>query len=237
MLHRLSSLIIILIFCNTIVFEYIILTHAFIVYYMKLKKYANSFFFQYLFLNFASRIDNTKNKKNIMRLRTSTWFETKVSLQKMQEDGTEKMVTEPYVVDALSFTEAENSIIEEVSAYTSGDLKILDIKPAAYSEIYFSDLDNDDKWYKAKLQFITIDEKTEKEKKTSHTYLLQANSLPRAVKYVEEMMRDSMSDYTISNIQETRILDVFEHHSPDDKKKAAKDDVPEYLEGEPAPAE
>jgi len=68
-----------------------------------------------------------------------------------------------YVVDALSFSEAEASILEEMKVYISGDYKITDIRPAAYHEVFFSDMDKDDKWYKAKLQFLTIDEKTEKE--------------------------------------------------------------------------
>ena len=104
-----------------------------------------------------------------MRSRTADWFETKIRYEKTQDDGTQKKVTEQYVVDALSFTEAESAITEEMKAYISGDYKITDIKTAAYHEIFFSDLDKDDKWYKAKLQFITIDEKTEKEKRTSMT--------------------------------------------------------------------
>lgn len=166
-----------------------------------------------------------------MRSRTSTWFETKVRLERMQEDGTEKKVTEQYVVDALSFTEAESSIIDEMSVYTSGELQIKDIKPAAYGEIFFSDMEKDDKWYKAKLQFITIDEKTEKEKKSTVNYLVQAGSLPLAVKHIDEVMGSTMIDYVISSIAESPIIDVFEHHAPKDKNKSdeSKDDVPEFL--------
>ena len=97
-----------------------------------------------------------------MRSRTADWFETKIRYEKTQEDGSMKKVTEQYVVDALSFTEAEAAITEEMKSYISGDYRITDIKMAAYHEIFFSDMDKDDKWYKAKLQFITIDEKTEK---------------------------------------------------------------------------
>ena len=100
-----------------------------------------------------------------MRSRTADWFETKIRYEKTQEDGSMKKVTEQYVVDALSFTEAEAAITEEMKSYISGDYRITDIKMAAYHEIFFSDMDKDDKWYKAKLQFITIDEKTEKEKR------------------------------------------------------------------------
>lgn len=141
------------------------------------------------------------------------------------EDGTTKKVTEQYVVDALSFTEAESSIMEEMSSYISGDFKITDIKPASYHEIFFSDLEKDDRWYKAKLQFITIDEKTEKEKRSNVNYLVQAGTLQGAVKHIEEVMGGTMIDYVIASLAETQIMDVFEHQSA---KPPAKDDKPEY---------
>lgn len=146
-----------------------------------------------------------------MRSRTSDWFETKIRYAKTQEDGTQKNVTEQYVVDALSFTEAEGSILEEMKVYISGDYKITDIKPAAYHEIFFSDMEKDDKWYKTKLQFITIDEKTEKEKRSTVTYLVQAATLPAAVKNIGEVMGGTMIDYEIASVAETQIMDVFEH--------------------------
>ena len=163
-----------------------------------------------------------------MRTRTASWFETKIRYEKTMEDGLQKKVTEQYVVDALSFTEAESSIIEEMSSYISGEFKITDIKPAAYGEIFFSDAAADDRWYKAKLQFITIDEKTEKEKRSTVTYLVQAASLPSAVKYIGEVMGGTMIDYVIAGIAETQIMDVFEHHAKSAGKKDDADDKPEY---------
>ena len=136
------------------------------------------------------------------------------------------MITEQYVVDALSFTEAENAIIEEMSVYITGDFKVRDIKMAGYGEVFFSDADTDDKWYKTKLQFITIDEKTEKEKRSTVSYLVQAGSLPLAVKHIDEVMGGTMIDYVISAIQETQIMDVFEHKSA--ASKAEHNDKPEY---------
>lgn len=149
-----------------------------------------------------------------MRTRTSTWYETKVKYQKTMEDGSEKVVTERYVVDALSFTEAESAIIDEMSVYASGELKVSNLGKAAYGEIFFSDVDEDDKWYKAKLQFITLDEKTGKERRTNVTYLVQAKSLARALRYVDEVMGKTMIDYDIVGLYETIIFDVFEHHAP-----------------------
>lgn len=154
-----------------------------------------------------------------MRSRTSEWFETKIRYAKTQEDGTQKNATEHYVVDALSFTEAEGAILEEMKAYISGDYKITDIKPAAFHEIFFSDMDKDDKWYKAKLMFITIDEKTQKEKRTAVTYLVQAATLPGAVKNITEVMGGTMIDYEISSVAETQIMDVFEHDADPEKHK------------------
>ena len=162
-----------------------------------------------------------------MRSRTATWFETKIRYEKTIDDGSQKKVSESYVVDALSFTEAENTIIEEMSAYISGDFKVTDLKQASYGEIFFSDADNDDKWYKCKLQFITIDEKTEKEKRSNVTYLVQANNLPMAVKHVDEVMNGTMIDYAIVTVQETQIMDVFEHNGTKAKGEAYND-VPEY---------
>ena len=154
-----------------------------------------------------------------MRSRTADWFETKIRYEKTQEDGSMKKVTEQYVVDALSFTEAEAAITEEMKSYISGDYRITDIKMAAYHEIFFSDMDKDDKWYKAKLQFITVDEKTEKEKRSSVFYLVQAGSLTKAVGYIDEMMGKTMIDYVISSVAETQIMDVYEHDAkPEDHK-------------------
>ena len=100
-----------------------------------------------------------------MRSRTAIWFECKVRYEKTMEDGTIKKVTEVYVVDALSFSEAEKRITEEMSSYVSGELEICNLKIAPYKEIFFEVSDLADKWYKAKLAFITIDEKPTRRRK------------------------------------------------------------------------
>ena len=147
-----------------------------------------------------------------MRSRTAKWFETKVQYGKVQEGGTQKKVTELYVVDALSFTEAESRIIENMTPYISDGYKIKNITPANYHEVFFSDSMEDDKWYKAKLAFITIDEKTEKEKRSIVHYLVQARSTDTAQKAINDIMGKTMIDYEVASISETKILDVFEHH-------------------------
>ena len=127
------------------------------------------------------------------------------------EDGLQKKVTENYVVDALSFSEAEERITEEMSSYISGEFDVADIKKASYGEIFFSDDEMADKWYRAKLQFITYDEKTDKEKRSSVTYLVQAGSFNGAVKNIDEAMGGTMIDYVISSVAETTLMDVYEY--------------------------
>ena len=139
------------------------------------------------------------------------YIECKVRYQKTMEDGSEKMVNEPYLVDAMSFTEAEKRITEEMSVYISGEFRVDAVKKSNASEVIFSDVDDDDKWYKAKLQFITIDEKTEKEKRSNTTYLVQSKSLARALRYIDDFMGKTMIDYDVIGINETKIMDVFKY--------------------------
>ena len=138
------------------------------------------------------------------------------------EDGMPKKVVEIYTVDALSFSEAEERIMEEMSSYVSGEIDIVDLKIAQYKEIFFADSDLADKWYKAKLAFITIDEKTDKEKKTSVFYLVNAGNINSAIKNIDEVMGGTMIDYQTLNVSETNIMDVFEY------KQKEKEDKPEY---------
>lgn len=146
-----------------------------------------------------------------MRSRTANWFECKIRYEKTVEDGTQKPVTEMYVVDALSFSEAEERITEEVSAYVSGSFDVKDIKKAAFGEIFFSDDSNADRWFKTKLKFIILDEKSGKEKKSSVNFLVQAGTFREALSNIEEGMKGTMQDYVISSINETTIMDVFEY--------------------------
>ena len=133
-----------------------------------------------------------------MRSRTANWFETRVRYDKMMEDGQNKKTTETYVVDAYTFGEAEEAITKEMGAYINGEFEVKAITPATYGEIFFSDADGDDKWFKCKLAFITLDDKTQKEKRTSVYYLVQAASVSGAVKHVDEVMGSTMIDYEIT---------------------------------------
>ena len=146
-----------------------------------------------------------------MRSRTANWFLCKIRYEKVMEDGLQKKVTELYVVDAMSFTEAEARIMEEMSSYISGEFEVVEIDRCMFKEVFFSDEQMADRWYKSKLQFVTIDEKTEKEKRATVYYLVLGSTLENARKNIDEVMGKSMIDYIISSVSETKIMDVFEH--------------------------
>lgn len=144
-----------------------------------------------------------------MKSRVSKFFEVKIQYQEMQEDGKEKKVTEQYVVEALSFTEAESRITEEMTPYNHHDFDVVSEKIAPFNEIFLSDNSTDDKWFVSKVSFITIDEKTAKEKKQTFRYLVQAATSELALDYTKEMLSHGMSDYRIDAVQDTPTLDVF----------------------------
>lgn len=147
------------------------------------------------------------------------WFECKVKYEKTMQDGALKKVCEPYLVDAINFTEAERRIIEEIKPFMSGDFEVSNIAKARYAEIFETVDDSADRWFKAKLSFITLDEKTGKEKKSSHNVLIQAADLRDAIKRLDEGMKGSMMDYIISSIAETALVDVY-HYTTDIPEKA-----------------
>ena len=150
-----------------------------------------------------------------MRSKTAMWFECKIRYEKVMEDGLPKKINDVYVVDALSFSEAEERIIEEMSSYISGEIEIVDVKIAPYREIFFADDNLADQWFKAKLSFITIDERTNKEKRTSTMYLVNAGNISSAINNIDKVMSGTMIDYVTTSISATKIFDVFEYKKKD----------------------
>ncbi len=139
----------------------------------------------------------------------NNWFECKVKYEKTMENGLTKKVSEPYLVDAISFTEAEKRIIEEIRPFMTGEFVISDIKRANYSEVFFCDAESADRWFKCKLSFITLDEKSGAEKKSNSYALVQAGDLREAIKYLDEQMKGTIMDYQIASVTETMIMDVY----------------------------
>ncbi len=137
----------------------------------------------------------------------ANWFECKIRYDKAAENGAVKKVNEPYLVDALSFTEAEARITEEMTPYISGDFSVSAVKRTKIAEIFFSE--NGDRWYMVKVAFITIDEKTAAEKRSASLILVQANDFKNAYENFLEGMKGTMADYEIIQISETPLMDVY----------------------------
>lgn len=139
-----------------------------------------------------------------------------VTYGKMMENGVEKNVTEKYLVDALSFTEAEARIIEGIQPFISGEFKVSGINRAHYSEVFLSNDDSSDKFYKVRISHITLEEKTGAEKRTIAKMLVQAGDFEGALSNFEKGMRGTLADYEIIEISETPIMAVFEYKANED---------------------
>lgn len=137
----------------------------------------------------------------------ANWFECKVRYDKLQENGAVKKVNEPYLIDALSFTEAEARIIEEQTPYISGDFSVSAVKRTKISEIFWNE--GGDRWYLVKVAFITIDERSGVEKRTATLILVQASNFKEALDNFIEGMKGTMADYEIVSITETPLMDVY----------------------------
>lgn len=139
------------------------------------------------------------------------WYECKVKYRKLDETGIQKVVTEPYLVDALSYTEAETRINEEMSAYVSEEFKITNIKVANYAEIH--PFENSDRWFRSKVALVAFDQESGKERKTNLYLLIQANDVKEAYDNTITVMKGTMGDYSIPSISESPIMDVFPYFS------------------------
>lgn len=135
------------------------------------------------------------------------WFECKVRYDKMMENGIVKKVNESFLVDALSFTEAEARIIEERTPFISGEFSVSAVKRTKISEIFWDD--TADRWYLVKVAFITIDEKTAAEKRSISQILVEASDFRNALDNFMEGMKGTMGDFEIVSINETAYLDVY----------------------------
>lgn len=138
-------------------------------------------------------------------------YECGVRFEKTMKKRLTRKVTELYLVDALSFAEAEGRITKEMEPFISGDFDVVTIKRTNISEIVENASDAADKWFKAKLMFITLDEKTGKEKKQAVHFIVRATDINNAHSVVVEHMKTSVMDYEISTLDETKIMDLFRY--------------------------
>jgi tRNA-binding EMAP/Myf-like protein len=140
-----------------------------------------------------------------------TWFECKIKYEKTIEEGKVANVGETYLVDALSFTEAEARIIKEMTPFISGEFEVANIRRMRISEMFPGE--NADKWYRCKVNYITLDEEKGVEKRTAVSMLVQANDLKEACEALIEGMKGTLADYEIASIAETTIMDVYPYEA------------------------
>ena len=140
----------------------------------------------------------------------ATWFSVRVMYYKLHENGMKKKVKELFLIDALSFTEAEARAIGEMTPYTEGELRVTAMKIEDIAEI-FNQEENEkaDRWYRVKVAFVSVDQKTGKEKKVHKSVLVKGVSTEDATKVFHEGMKGTMADYEIHTVSETQYMDVF----------------------------
>ena len=144
------------------------------------------------------------------------WYLCKVSYERQADEMGMKKVTEGYLVDALSFTEAEARVVKEITPFVSvGELEVVNIRRARIAELFLNDEAEDDRYFRAKVNFITVDEKSGSEKKTSATMIVKSDSLPNAVTELKAQLDSQMASYEIASVTDTQILDVFQYEAPE----------------------
>lgn len=147
---------------------------------------------------------------------SAIWYECKVKYRKLDDKGVLKVVTEPYLIDALSFTEAESRINAEMSAFISEEFKVVNIKVANFSEIHH--FENSDRWFRSKISLLAYDEESGKERKTNLYMLIQANDVKEAYENTEQVMQNTMGEYSIPAIAESPIMDVFHYFTGEEEE-------------------
>ena len=135
------------------------------------------------------------------------WFEVKVKYEKITENGFQKKVIEPYLVDALSHAEAEARAVEELKPYIAGEFEIESVRRTRINEMFLNE--HGDRFYKGKVAFIVLDEKSGAEKRQSVQMYSQANDIRKAIDLVDENMKKKMIDYVVTSVTETAIMDIF----------------------------
>lgn len=137
------------------------------------------------------------------------WFLAKIRYEKTDEKGMTRKVTESYLVDALSFTDAEARIIDNVKDFITGEFNVTALKWESVSELFASDKECDDKWYKIKVAYITLDEKSGKERRTYAYMFVQSSDTANAEKRLHKGMKGTLADYLVMEVKETQIVDVY----------------------------
>ena len=146
---------------------------------------------------------------------STEWFEVKIAYDAIAENGADVVKKEVYLVDAVSFGEAEERVYNERKAYISGDSMVATVKRVKYAEIIQHADDIKDKYYKARIELISIDEKSGEERRQRFNVLVNATGFEDAVKRLYDGLKVTMYDYEVLSLQETQILEVYYYQEKD----------------------
>ena len=140
-----------------------------------------------------------------------TWYECKVKYLKIDQGGFERKVNDNYLLDAISFTDAEARIFHQMNQITNGEFQVMNIKKSNITEVIPSE--TGEWWYKAKISLITIDEEGGKEKKVNNYILVMADDINHALKRLEEGLSYMLVPYVATSVQLSTIAEVFPYDS------------------------
>lgn len=140
-----------------------------------------------------------------------TWFESKVKYMKVSESGSESMVTENFLLDAVSYTDAETRIIRQMQQIVrGGEFQIVDIKKSRIAEVF--PFENGEWWFKAAINLVTIDEEAGKEKKIKTNYLIMADDIKEALTRLDESLEYLVIPFVVTSLAVSPIVDVFPYN-------------------------
>lgn len=162
------------------------------------------------------------------------WYTCKVKYNRYDDEGRFKTVTEPYLVDAVSFTEAESRIYEKVGDLVDGDFFVTTINKSNISDIFH--FDDTDKWYATKVKYISVDDESGKEKKITSNMLVAATNVKDAYEKIEEGLSTMLVPYDITSIVESPIIDIFPFESSEDSAEEEEEEIDPYISDEPVSA-
>lgn len=145
------------------------------------------------------------------------WYEAKVKYCKIDENERVKTINQPYLFDALTYTEAEARVNDEMGKYLSESFKITGLKVANFSEIFPNEAG--DRWFKCKVSLVTLDEEKGLERRTNTYVLVQANDVKDAYEYLLEQFSDTVSDFSIPKVEESPIIDIFPFYENTEAQK------------------
>lgn len=137
----------------------------------------------------------------------NTWFKVKVKYTKQLESGSFKRVSEPYLLSAMTFTDAEARIYEELGSFIRGEFSVMGITREDIQDIF--QYDDADTWFKCKISYDNIDDEGDKKRTVTQNFLVSAKTVKDSYERIEESLETLMLDYQIISIIASPIVEIF----------------------------